>query len=97
MLKAFHYWPATWDQEIGQSICFSIIAMGFNNVIGLPLSIYSTFVLEEKHGFNKQTVAFFVKDYIKKILVSIALMSPITGLIVKIVQVGKLISLLGLG
>jgi STE24 endopeptidase len=87
-LDAFGYWPKTWDREIGQSICFSIIALGFNNVVGLPLALYSTFVLEEKHGFNKQTLGFFVKDFIKKILVSIAIMSPLIALIVKIVQIG---------
>ncbi|ODM91509.1 CAAX prenyl protease 1 [Orchesella cincta] len=47
MLSGFGYWPATWDVEIGRSICFSILAMLFNNTVGIPLSIYSTFVLEE--------------------------------------------------
>ena len=31
---------------------------------GLPFSIYSTFVIEEKHGFNKQTGGFYVKDQV---------------------------------
>lgn len=31
----------------------------------LPLSIYQTFVLEEKHGFNKTTPALFVADLFK--------------------------------
>lgn len=88
MLTGFGYWPSTWDVEIGRSIAFSILAMGFNNIVGLPLSLYSTFVLEEKHGFNKQTFGFFVKDFIKKIIVSIIITSPIVGLLVKIVQAG---------
>jgi len=88
LLQLIGIYPSDWDEEIGRSICFSIIAMGFNNIVGLPLSLYSTFVLEEKHGFNKQTFGFFVKDFIKKILVSMAIMSPFVGLIVKIVQAG---------
>jgi STE24 endopeptidase len=88
MLNSIGVWPNGWDVEIGRSMCFSIIAMLFNTVVGLPLSIYSTFVLEEKHGFNKQTVGFFIKDFIKKILVSTIIMTPIVGLIVKIVQAG---------
>jgi len=88
MLSGFGYWPSSWDVEIGRSIAFSILAMGFNNVVGLPLSLYSIFVLEEKHGFNKQTWGFFVKDFVKKIVVSIIITSPIVGLIVKIVQAG---------
>ena len=36
---------------------------------GLPFTLYSTFVIEEKHGFNKQTLPFFLKDQIKKFVV----------------------------
>jgi STE24 endopeptidase len=36
----------------------------FNTVTNFPFSIYSTFVLEEKHGFNKQVSGFkkFILD-----------------------------------
>jgi STE24 endopeptidase len=34
----------------------------FNTVTNFPFSIYSTFVLEEKHGFNKQ-VSALKKNY----------------------------------
>lgn len=88
MLSALNIWPTGWDLEIGRSICFSILAMAFNNVVGLPLSLYSTFSLEEKHGFNNQTLGFFAKDFVKKIIVSVLITSPIVGLLVKIVQVG---------
>jgi STE24 endopeptidase len=87
LLDFLNIWPAGWDMEIGRSIAFSLIALAFNNVVGLPFSLYSTFVLEEKHGFNKQTFGFFVKDFVKKVLVSALLTCPIVGLIVKIVQV----------
>ena len=42
----------------------------FNTIIGLPFSIYGTFVLEEKHGFNQQTPKFYVLDQIKKFIVA---------------------------
>lgn len=31
-------------------------------LIGLPFSLYSTFVVEAKHGFNKQTLGLFFAD-----------------------------------
>ena len=34
-------------------------------VLSLPFSIYSTFVIEERFGFNKTTGSTFVKDLIK--------------------------------
>lgn len=45
-------------------------------------------MLEERHGFNKQTVGFFIKDTIKAILVSAVITVPIVGFIIKIVQLG---------
>lgn len=34
------------------------------DIIELPLSIYDTFVLEEKHGFNKQVSAYSFLSFI---------------------------------
>jgi len=66
----FHLNPAN---EIHVSCIFLLIV----NVIGifkdLPFSIYSTFVLEEKHGFNKQTASFFIKDQLKAFAVGQAI------------------------
>ncbi|KAJ8315597.1 hypothetical protein KUTeg_007747, partial [Tegillarca granosa] len=56
------------DYEIIQSILFMLLAMVYSTITSFPWSVYSTFVLEEKHGFNKQTFGFFIKDTIKKLL-----------------------------
>ena len=40
-----------------------------NDMISLPFSVYSTFVIEEKYGFNKTSPATFVMDKIKGYLV----------------------------
>lgn len=42
-------------------------------VISLPFSIYSTFVIEEKFGFNKTTPKLFITDLFKSVLLSIVL------------------------
>lgn len=57
------------DSEIYVSCIFLIIVNLIGVVKELPFSIFSTFVLEEKHGFNKQTAAFYVKDQIKAFFV----------------------------
>ncbi|KAL1378416.1 hypothetical protein pipiens_015602, partial [Culex pipiens pipiens] len=76
----------------GSEIQVSIVFLLLINVIGtfkdMPFKIYSTFVLEEKHGFNKQTPAFFIKDQIKSFLVGQMLSIPIVAAIVYIVQIG---------
>ncbi|CAO1412960.1 unnamed protein product [Diamesa serratosioi] len=74
--------------EIHVSVVFLIMV----NIIGifkeLPFSIYSTFVLEEKHGFNKQTPLFFAKDQVKAFFVGQALTLPLVAGIIYIVQIG---------
>ena len=39
-------------------------------IIDLPFSIYSTFVIEEKFGFNRTTPAVFLTDLIKSIILT---------------------------
>ncbi len=50
--------------EISRSLMFVFILNVFNTVTNFPFSVYSTFVLEEKHGFNKQTPMFYIKDQV---------------------------------
>ncbi len=46
-------------------------------VISLPFSIYSTFVIEERFGFNKTTGSTFVKDLIKGLFLAVILGGPL--------------------
>lgn len=43
--------------EITQSLVFLTLATLFSALTGLPWSLYNTFVIEEKHGFNQQVAA----------------------------------------
>ncbi|TFK38419.1 metalloendopeptidase [Crucibulum laeve] len=53
------------EYEIPHSILFVFILFWLSSIPTLPLSIYQTFVLEEKHGFNKTTPQLFVTDLFK--------------------------------
>ena len=50
---------------IVQGLVFFAIIMAASSVIGMPFEIYSTFVIEEKYGFNKMTVGTFIGDKVK--------------------------------
>eukprot|EP00095_Tigriopus_kingsejongensis_P001528 maker-scaffold214_size254108-snap-gene-0.16 protein:Tk01528 transcript:maker-scaffold214_size254108-snap-gene-0.16-mRNA-1 annotation:"caax prenyl protease 1 homolog" len=76
------------ENEILRSVVFTLIFNVFNTIIGLPFSIYSTFVVEERHGFNKQTMAFYIKDQIKSFVLGQAIMLPLLGIVIKIIQIG---------
>lgn len=48
-------------------------------LISIPFSCYTTFVLEERYGFNRTTIRTFILDLIKGILLSIVLGGPLLG------------------
>ena len=62
--------------KIPHSIAFIFIYAFVSSTSSLPLSVYQTFVLEEKHGFNKTTVGTFVADTLKGWLVGLAIGAP---------------------
>jgi STE24 endopeptidase len=62
--------------EILQSIGFSVVLYFVSALPTLPLSVYQTFVLEEKHGFNKTTPSLFVADLLKSWALGFVIGSP---------------------
>jgi len=48
------------SNEILRSAALMLPINIFNTLVGLPFSVYRTFVLEEKHGFNKEVNEIFV-------------------------------------
>lgn len=44
------------SNEIIVSACVLIIMNTVSTIIDMPFKIYNVFVLEEKHGFNKQVI-----------------------------------------
>jgi STE24 endopeptidase len=56
--------------QIQSGLIFFLLYMIISTLISLPESIYSTFVIEEKFGFNKTTPKLFCIDFMKQILLS---------------------------
>ncbi len=50
-------------------------------LVGLPFSVYSTFVIEERFGFNRTTLKTFVLDIIKGAFLAILLGAPLLALV----------------
>ena len=61
------------DVPVLQVILFLVIYNLFNTVIALPFSYYSTFVIEERFGFNRTTHKTFWLDALKSFVVSTAI------------------------
>ena len=74
------------ENETLISLTFFGILMLLSSIISLPFSIYSTFVIEEKYGFNKTTPKIFFFDLLKGALVSIIIGGLILSLIIFLYQ-----------
>jgi STE24 endopeptidase len=69
-----------WPSVLNGLIYIGLLAAA-KMVLGLPLSIYATFVIEENFGFNKTTWPTFVKDKIKALVLITLLGGPLLALI----------------
>ena len=76
--------PSGLTQEISLIVAFMLI----NGLFHLPLSLYQTFRLEEKFGFNKMTLSLWISDLFKGLLVGAILGLPILWLILKLMSAG---------
>jgi STE24 endopeptidase len=60
-------------------------------LVEMPFSLYQTFVVEEKFGFNKNTVPQFLKDQLLSITLTMAIGMPILALILWVMDsIGEL-------
>ncbi|KAJ7302328.1 peptidase family M48-domain-containing protein [Mycena olivaceomarginata] len=64
------------EYQITQSIGFVFLLFFLSSLPTLPLSVYSTFVLEEKYGFNKTSPGLFVADLLKGWAIGGVLITP---------------------
>lgn len=76
------------DNEIIVSCFFLLLMTIMSFVTNIPFTIYGTFVLEQKHGFNKQTVGFFIKDQIKSLVLNLVISIPIMCVVIYIIRLG---------
>ena len=56
------------------------------SAVGLPLSIWRTFGVEAKFGFNRMTPALFVADLLKGVLLSLLLGAPLIFIILLLME-----------
>ncbi|PQM37035.1 CAAX prenyl protease 1 homolog [Prunus yedoensis var. nudiflora] len=76
------------ENEILHTLAFLGGVMIWSQITDLPFSMYSTFVVEARHGFNKQTIWLFFRDMVKGICLAVILGPPIVSAIIVIVQKG---------
>ena len=64
-------------QELALLACFALIG----GAIDLPFTLYQTFVIEQRFGFNKMTLKLWLADLLKSTVLGAAIGLPVAALI----------------
>lgn len=79
-----------WHGILGDGLWYSVAVMISFIIIGvfldLPFSIYRTFVVEEKFGFNKMSPGLFIKDFSVGFIVNLVIVTPLLWLTLWLMQ-----------
>lgn len=67
------------------SIVVSLLFFGIigfaSDLLNVPFSLYDTFVIEKKYGFNKMSITTFITDHLKSWIIALIVGAPVLGLI----------------
>ena len=81
ILGWFAWLDAQLRDRLSNNLLITVVFIGIliviSTITNLPASYYSTFVIEEKFGFNKSTKKLFFQDNVKQFLISLALGLPL--------------------
>ena len=69
-------------QQVALIASFALIS----GLLGLPLSLYQTFVLEERFGFNKMNVKLWLIDLVKGLCIGSLIGLPLLALLLWVMQ-----------
>ncbi|WP_299881329.1 M48 family metallopeptidase [uncultured Cocleimonas sp.] len=79
-IRSYNWGPLT--TGVAVIIGFSLIS----SLIDIPTSLYSTFVIEEKFGFNKSTIKVFFIDMFKGAALSVVIGIPLIMLVLWLME-----------
>lgn len=76
------------SNEVAHSLAFLACSTLWSLVVETPFSLYSQFVIEARHGFNKQTAWGYVKDQLLSLALQAVLGPPLVAAFIWLVKMG---------
>ena len=67
---------------IVQQVCLLVAFMAIGSLLDLPFTLYQTFVIEERFGFNKTSLNLWLQDFAKSLLLSALIGIPFITLVI---------------
>lgn len=82
----YDFWTTNISGPLLQNLALIISTMLIINIIHIPLSLYRTFSIEARYGFNRMTVRMYFSDLLKQLLLSMALGVPLLALVLWLME-----------
>ncbi len=71
------FWQATFTSPLAQGMAVIVAVLLLSSLLEIPFGLYRTFVIEARFGFNKMTLALYLADALKGLLLGAALGLPL--------------------
>ncbi len=74
-------WREAASDELWRGVGFILSVLLVTSLLDLPFSLYRTFRIEQRFGFNRMTMALFISDLLKQTLLLFLLGGPLAALV----------------
>ena len=72
--------------DIALALVFFGVLMLASDLLTLPFQLYSTFIIEERYGFNKTTRVVFLKDKLKGYALAFVIGAPLLAVLIHLIR-----------
>jgi STE24 endopeptidase len=80
ILNLYNTWVSSLDLSfISEGALFFLLLTYASTVLSIPFSLYSTFRIERKYGFNTMNARLWIVDFMKNILITTVLLGAVLG------------------
>ncbi|HHH45781.1 MAG TPA: M48 family peptidase [Thiotrichales bacterium] len=80
------FWRGFGWEPVATGTAVLLSALAINSLLELPFSIWHTFVIEDRFGFNRTTPATFVSDLLKQALLLVVIGGPLIALVLWLME-----------
>ena len=88
-LQALNAWLLGWMAPgLGEQLALVVVFMGVSGLLGLPFSLYQTFVIEQRFGFNRMSWGLWLTDALKGLVLGALLGLPLLAVVLWLMQAG---------
>jgi STE24 endopeptidase len=81
-----HFIGGLTDQLIANGVCFCLILVWIQTLLGIPFDLYGTFRIEARYGFNTTTARLWCTDFLKSQAIGTLLLMALIGAVFWLIQ-----------